>query len=81
MASGWAAAVGMSKSRRSLRRLRLVKDAKFEDTCIRTGAHPANPGYKVSIAPGQLRRCPAFKIGRGFAVFGALYATTSLGHT
>jgi hypothetical protein len=23
---------------------RLVKDAKFEDPCVRSGSHPANPG-------------------------------------
>jgi hypothetical protein len=28
----------------SPRRLRLVKEAKFEDTCIQTGAYPGNPG-------------------------------------
>ena len=41
--------------RLSLRRLRLVKDAKFEDSCIRTGAHPGNPGLEAAEKANKVR--------------------------
>jgi len=43
---------------RSPLRLRLVKDAKWEDGCIRTGGHPVNHGSGALLASKEARLFP-----------------------